>query len=554
MNGLHASLVITGGHIITVNPRDDVAEAVAVFGDKIVAVGRADEIAPLIGDATEVIQLNGKTVLPGFIEPHTHFMMYGIWSNWVNAKTPPNKNISQLLKRIERKVAETPKGAWILGYGLEEGAFEEKRWPTREELDRVAPDNPLYIRHRSGHASIANSRALALAGITELTAQPEGGHIDRDPDTGRLTGVLREKAAFNKVQNLIPLPTKEQMKEGIIEAGRLYAKAGITSTHDAGADTRPDTYRAYQEAIDEGRLKIRVYLMIRDRPYDHYYLKRDLGLRTGYGNDRLRLGPVKTCTDGSIQVFTCAFYDPYITLDSESTRRNPRGVLQMSPNEINDIVLEAHRKGYQVAIHAQGDYGIDVAIDAIQYALWKHPRADSRHRIEHCQCVTSEGLKRMQRLGIIGSFYPHHTWYWADRHISTFIGMERASRIDPMKSAINAGVVTIAHSDAPIAGIGDPIFGADPLFGIWCAVNRKTRNGLLLGAEERITPMEGIRAYTINAAYASFEENIKGSIEPGKLADFVILSENPCAVDPWEIRNIRVERTIIGGETVYSSE
>ncbi|HIJ54841.1 MAG TPA: amidohydrolase [Deltaproteobacteria bacterium] len=553
MNGLSADLVITGGHVITVNPKGETAEAVAVLGDKIVAVGKADEIAPLIGDTTEVIRLNGQTVLPGFIEPHTHFMMYGIWARWVNAKTPPNENIPQLLERIEKKVAETPKGEWITGYGLEEGAFEEKRWPARDELDAVAPDNPLYIRHRSGHASIANSRALALAGLDESTPQTEGGHMDRDPKTGRLTGVLREKAAFNSVQNLIPPSTKDQMKDGIIEAGSLYATAGITSTHDAGADTRPDTYRAYQEAIDEGRLKTRVYLMIRDRPYDHYYMKRDLGLRTGFGNDRLRLGPVKTCTDGSIQVFTCAFYDPYITLESESTRRNPRGVLQMSPSETNDIVLEAHQKGYQVAIHAQGDYGIDVAIDAIQYAMWKHPRPDPRHRIEHCQCVTPEGLTRMQRLGIIGSFYPHHTWYWADRHISTFIGMERASRIDPMKSAINAGVVTIAHSDAPIAGIGDPIFGADPLFGIWCAVNRKTRNGVLLGPEERITPMEGIRAYTINAAYASFEENIKGSIEPGKLADFVVLSENPCEVDPWEIRNVKVERTIIGGETVYQA-
>jgi predicted amidohydrolase YtcJ len=553
MNGLSVDLVITGGRVITVNPKDEVAEAVAVLGDKIIAVGQADKIAPLIGDTTEVIRLNGQTVLPGFIEPHTHFMMYGLRMYMVDAKTPPNNTIPQLLERLRKKTVETANGEWIVGWGIEEGAFEENRWPSRDELDSVSPDHPLYITHRSGHAGIANSRALAMAGIDESTPQPEGGNIDTDAETGRLTGVLREKAAFRPVQNLVPLATVDQMKAGLAEAGRLYATAGITSTHDAGADTRPETYQAYQEAIFEGLLKIRVYLMIRDRPYDHFYMKRDLGLRTGFGNDRLRLGPVKTCTDGSIQVFTCAFYDPYITLDSESIRRNPRGVLQMSPNETNDVVLEAHQKGYQVAIHAQGDYGIDVAIDAIQNAMWKYPRPDPRHRIEHCQCVTPEGLKRMQRLGIIGSFYPHHTWYWADRHISTFIGMERASRIDPMKSAIDAGVVTIAHSDAPIAGIGDPIFGADPLFGIWCAVNRKTRNGVLLGPEERITPMEGIRAYTINAAYASFEENIKGSIEPDKLADFVILSENPCEADPWEIRNIKVERTIIGGETVYQA-
>jgi len=239
--------------------------------------------------------------------------------------------------------------------------------------------------------------------------------------------------------------------------------------------------------------------------HSRYYLERDLGLRTGFGNERLRLGALKMHLDGSIQEFTCAFYDPYLTLDSEYTRRNPRGVLRMTPNEINNLVLEAHREGYQVAIHAQGDYGIDVAIGAIQYAMWKHPRVDARHRIEHCHCVTPEGLRRMGQLGIIASFFPQHIWYWADRHISTFIGKERANRVDPIKSAIKAGVVTIAHSDAPMASFGDPIFGGDPLFGIWCAVNRKTCAGVLLAPEERITPMEGVRLYTINAAYASFE-------------------------------------------------
>lgn len=307
MAGLNADLVITGGHIITVNSQDELAEAVAAPGGRIVGVGTAEEIASFIGDSTEVIRLNGQTVLPGFIEPHTHFMNYGIRLSWVNARTPPNKNIPQLLERLRKKAAETPKGEWILADGLEDSGLEEKGWPTREELDSVTPDHPVYMRHRSGYASVANSKALAAAGITEATPQPDGGHMDRDPATGRLTGVLREKGAFKPVQELVPLPTKDQMKEGLIEAGKLYASAGITSTHDAGADTRPQTYRAYQEVIDEGLLKIRVYLMIRDWPYAHYYLERDLGLRAGFGNERLRLGPVKTCTDGSIQVFTCAF-------------------------------------------------------------------------------------------------------------------------------------------------------------------------------------------------------------------------------------------------------
>ncbi|OGL17418.1 MAG: hypothetical protein A3F92_04080, partial [Candidatus Rokubacteria bacterium RIFCSPLOWO2_12_FULL_71_22] len=441
--------------------------------------------------------------------------------------------------------------SWIVGFGVEDSGLEERRFPTRDELDRAAPGHPVYLKHRSGHAAVANSLALAAAGITDQSPQPPGGHMDRDA-TGRLTGVLREKSAAAPIEKILPVPTRDRMKEGVITAGRLYASAGITSVHDAGAEARPDTYRAYHEAVAEGRLHQRVYAMIWGWPGNHLYLEKDLGLRTGFGDERLRLGAVKLFVDGSIQVFTCAFYDPYITLDTDSTRANPRGVLQLTPNELNDLVVEAHAKGFQVALHAQGDYGIDVALDAIQYAMWKAPRPDPRHRIEHCQCVTPEGLRRMRRLGVIGSFYPHHSWYWADRHISTFIGEERASRMNPMKSAMRAGVVTVAHSDAPIAAIGDPVFGAEPLFGIWCAVNRTTRAGKVIGPEERITPMEGIRAFTINAAYASFEERLKGSIEPGKLADLIVLDRDPCAVDPWEIRDVQVLRTIIGGRTVFA--
>jgi len=553
MTTLEADLLITGGRIVTLNASEDIVEAVAVRDGKIVAAGKAEEMTGVTGPRTEILKLKGETVLPGFIEPHTHFMEYAIQLDWVNAKAPPNRSVADILERLRERVREAEKGEWIIGSGLEEGALEEKRWPTRDELDSIADGHPVFIMHRSMHAMVANSAALERAGISEATPQPTGGHMDRDSSMGRLTGVLREKAAFKPVQNLVPPPTVEQMKQGLAAVGKLYATAGITSTHDAGADPRPETYRAYQEAVDEGLLKTRVYLMIRDWPYARFYLQRDLGLRTGFGNERLRLGPVKTCVDGSIQVFTCAFYEPYITADSEAVRTNPRGVLQISPDEIKGIVLEAHQKGYQAAIHAQGDYGIDVAIDAIENAQKKFPRADPRHRIEHCQCVTDRGLDRMKDLGVVASFYPHHIWYWADRHVSTFIGLERASRMDPMKSAMRRGLITIAHSDAPIAAIGDPIFGADPLFGIWCAVNRKTRGGLLLGPEERLTPMEAIRAYTINAAYASFEEKIKGSIEIGKLADFVILAEDPCEVDAWEIKNIKVKRTIIGGETVYDA-
>ncbi|MBI1734818.1 MAG: amidohydrolase [Candidatus Rokubacteria bacterium] len=549
---LHADLVITGGYVLTVNASDDIAEAVAVAGDRIVAVGRTHDLEGLIGPRTDVVRLHGETVVPGFIDPHNHFMLYGQWLGRVNCKSPRNRTIGDILERVRERAGQTPPGEWVLGFGVEDSGLEEKRFPTRAELDHVAPMHPVYLRHRSGHAAVANSLALARAGLDDASPQPAGGHVDRDPVSGRLTGVLRETAAMQPIEAVLPPPTEAELRDGVIAAGKLYATAGITSVHDAGADARPETYRAYQRAVADG-LVTRVYLMIWGWPGRHLYLERDLGLRTGFGDERLRLGAVKLFCDGSIQVFTCAFYDPYLTLDGESTRAHPRGVLQMTPNELNDLVVEAHTRGFQVAIHAQGDYGIDVALDAIQYAAWRTPRPDARHRIEHCQCVTPEGLRRMRRLGVIGSFYPHHSWYWADRHISTFIGEERASRMNPMKSAMRAGIVTVGHSDAPIAEIGDPVFGAEPLFGIWCAVNRTTRAGRVIGADERLTPMEGIRAFTINAAYASFEERLKGSIEPGKLADLAILDRNPCTVDPWEIRDIEVVRTISGGRTVYTA-
>jgi hypothetical protein len=540
--------------VLTINARDDVAEAVAVAGDRIVAVGRARDLEGLIGPRTEMLRLRGEPVVPGFIEPHNHFMLYGIRLGWVDAKWPANRTIDDVLTRVRAKAAETPPGEWIVGFGVEDSALEEKRFPTRWELDAAAPHHPVTIRHRSGHASVVNSRALALAGITEDTPAPSGGTMDRDPTTGTLTGVLREHPAFAAIEALLPQPTTEQMKEGVIAAGKLYASAGITSAHDAGADARPETYRAYHEAVAEGRLKQRVYLMIWGWPGKHFYLDRDLGLRTGFGDERLRLGPVKLFADGSIQVFTCAFYEPYITQPTDSVRANPRGVLTMTERELHDMVGDAHARGYQVAIHAQGDRGIDVALDAIEQAMTAAPRPDPRHRIEHCQCVTAAGLARMARLGVIGSFYPHHSWYWADRHISTFIGPERAHRMNPMKSAMKAGVVTVGHSDAPIATIGDPMFGAEPVFGMWCAVNRTTRDGVRLGPDERLTPMEAIRAFTINGAHASFEEHLKGSIEPGKLADLVVLDRDPRAVDPWEIRDLKVLRTVIGGETVYRAD
>ncbi len=536
----YADLVLSNANVITVDAEDSVAEAIAVKGDKIAKVGTTEKVKDFVGKRTKVMDLNGKTVLPGFIEPHNHFQWVGYALQQLNVRTPPCKTIDDVLNVVKDRAKVTPRGHWISGRGIELAALKEHRWPTRAELDAAAPDNPLVLEYVSSYACVANSKALEMAGITKDTPNPAAGVIEKDPVTNEPTGLLQNASATELVCGLIPPPTLEELKDWLVQAGREFEKVGITSVHDLTWTERPETFRAYQEVVEENRLKIRIYL------FSSVNRMRHMGVHTGFGNERFRLGGVKIRLDGSIQVFTSAFYEPYLTKDT-------KGVLSYTPGELSDMVLEAHNLGYQVAIHAQGDYAITVAIDALEFAMWRYPRPNPRHRIEHTQCVTHEDLRRMKRLGLIASMYPYHPWYWGDRHVDTFIGMERASRIDPMKEAMDMGIVTVAHSDAPVAMPGLPNFPADPLWGMWCAVNRTTKSGVVLGPELRLSPMNAIRAYTINAAYASFEEKIKGSIEPGKLADFVVLSDSPLTVDPMDIGKIKVEKTIIGGEVVYEA-
>lgn len=545
IRGLSADFVIRNGNVISVDPKNTMAQAVATRGESIVRVGTNRDVEPLIGEETKVLDLGGKTVVPGFIDAHTHNVYIGEFLfnfNLLNMATELNPSIVDLQQRIKERAKETTKGDWIGGRNLDPNSLKEGRWPTREELDAAAPENPVILTIRGGHACVVNSRALELARITKDTPNPEGGIIEKDPATGKPTGVLRDVPLMKTV---VPQATLEDLKDGLAAASEEYVKTGVTSTCDAGAIDKPDSYRAYQEAVAESRLKTRTYLMIREE----FYRKNDLGLRTGFGNNRLRLGAVKLLVDGSIQCFTCAFYEPYLNKET----RGLEG-LRYNQEHLNEIVAEAHRLGYQVAIHAQGDYGITVAVNAIEHAMEKYPRDDPRHRIEHTLCPTMEDLDRMKRLGIIANFYLFHPWFWGDLHINNFIGKERANRMVPVKTAMEMGIVSCAHSDCPVCTPNDPVWPSNPLWGIWCAVNRKTRRGVDIGPQEKLTPMEALRVYTINGAYSSFEEDIKGSIEPGKLADMVVLSNNPLEIDPSDIRDIRVEKTIIGGEIVYENK
>lgn len=542
--GLYADLVLRGATVLTVNARDSVAHAVAVRGGIIVAVGADADVAGMIGPATRVLDLAGKTVVPGFIDSHTHNVHVGEFRysfEQLNTAAELNPSIDDVLEKLRHRVAETPVGTWVGGRNFDPNGMKERRWPTRVELDAVAPEHPVMITIRGGHACVANSRALAAAGIGRDTPDPEGGVIDRDPATGELTGVLRDVASIRYAP---PVATLGDLKHGLATINAMYLRLGVTSVHDAGATPRPTSYRALHEAVRENLLRVRVYLMV----YADFALAHDRGLRTGFGDDRLRMGAVKLFMDGSIQCFTCAFREPYLTRDSCGHEG-----LRYSQEAANEAVLTAHRLGYQVAIHAQGDYGITMAVNAIEHAMREDPRPDPRHRIEHALCPTADDLTRMKRLGIIPNFFLFHPWFWGDQHIGEFIGRERAERMVPARTAIDMGLRPCAHSDCPVCTPDDPVWPSNPLWGMACAVTRRTRTGADIGADQRITAAEALRMYTINGAYAAFEEARKGSIEPGKLADLVVLAQNPLAVEPWSIKDIVVERTIIGGETVFEA-
>jgi predicted amidohydrolase YtcJ len=542
---LYADLVLKRANVITVDARDSRAQAVAVQDGRIVGVGTDRDVEGLIGARTRVLDLSGRTVVPGFIDSHTHNVhlgefRYGFRQLNLPAELVPT--IPGLLAQVGERAGHARPGEWIGGRNFDPNGMRERRWPTRPELDRVAPDNPVIITIRGGHACVVNSRALALAGITRDTPDPPGGVIERDPTTGDPSGVLRD---VTSIRAALPVATVPELKEGLRAISRMYARLGVTSVHDAGATPRAESYQAFREAVEERMFRQRAYLLV----YDEFLLANDLGLRSGFGNDRLRLGGMKLFMDGSIQCFTCAFREPYVTRDT----RGLEG-LRYSEEEAGELVARAHRLGYQVAIHAQGDLGITRAVDAIEHARATNPRPDPRHRIEHTLCPTREDLERMKRLGIIPNFFLFHPWFWGDQHIGEFIGEERAARMVPARTAIDLGLRPCAHSDCPVCTPDDPVWPSNPLWGMACAVTRQTRSARDIGPRERITALEALRLYTINGAYASFEEGIKGSIEAGKLADLVVLGADPLETESWSIKDIPVEKTIIGGEIVFDRD
>lgn len=530
------TVLFRNARVHTMDGRRPPAAALAVRGGRVLAVGAESAAARAAGRRARVVDLGGRAVLPGFVESHCHFLMTGLTLTQVDARTPPNTGIADVLTRVAEFARRLPRGHWILGWGYDDTLIAEQRALTRRDLDAVAPDHPVYIRHISGHLSYANGAALGLAGVGRGATSPAGGHIVLD-EHGDPTGELHERPAQALVNRLVPPVEMPALRQALRDALPMFARVGVTSIHDAlvGMAAGLADFHAYQAAVADGELPLRATL------FPAYPLAGQFMFHSGFGDDRLRLGPLKHIADGSIQGHTAALCDPYFD------RPGLTGLQVLSDKELVDRYRDAHALGFQLATHGNGDAAIEAILDAYETVLAESPRADHRFRIEHCQMATEAQLDRMQRLGVLASFFAVHTYYWGDRHERLFLGPGRAHRIDPLGSALGRQIHFALHSDCPVTPVA-------PLMSVWSAVNRITREGRVIGPEQRIAVRDALRAFTLDAAYLAFEDGLKGSLAPGKVADFVVLDRDPLAVPAEEIRDIAVAQTVVGGEVVWSAD
>lgn len=531
--GLKADFVVRGGRILTLDRDNTVAQALAALHGRIVAVGSNQEVSDLIGLATRVVDLAGETVIPGFHDAHCHILLFGLSLVEVNAR--PATTIAGVVEAVARHVAETPPGKWVRGGGYNENKLAEGRHPARHDLDPASPHHPVWLVHISGHMGVANSRALEMAGITRDTPDPEGGHIARD-EHGEPTGLLQETAQ-ELVKRVLPPYTLEETKAALGAAGRQMAAEGITSAQDAWAGwIAPEEFRAYQETTADGTLPQRVRLMvdverleIGDSRFDFAF-----GLHTGFGSDHLRLGPIKIFNDGSLIGRTAALSRPYTDPPDTS------GFLVKSAETIAEQVRLAHRGGWQVAMHVIGDRAIEVGLDAIETAMGADA-ARFRPRLEHCGVLRPDLIERIRRLGVVVVTQPRFIFELGDG-FRAVLGEKRLQLTYPIASL--RGLPVAFSSDRPVVN------GA-PLLGIKAAVRQHTAGGEPYVPEEAITVEEALRWYTLGAAYSTFEEKEKGSLEPGKWADFVVLSRNPLQTSLEELGGIDVLITVVGGQPVF---
>ena len=521
----------TNGTILTMES-PSVAEAVLTVDGRIRQVGTLDDVRRDAPADTKEVDLEHGVLLPAFIDPHSHITAYAQTLSLVQLEGAAG--FDEILERIRafREEKRIKAGDWIIGFGYDHTALKEQAHPSRCILDRAAPDNPVVITHASGHMGVLNTAALQALGITADTADPEGGVIGREED-GTPSGYL-EEVAFTSYTARMPQPTLEQLGRQLDAAQRVYLSHGITTIQDGR--TQRSEWAMLSSMAQAGRLTADV-VVYPDMQESRDLLEEYPDYANGY-RQRLRIGGYKIFLDGSPQGRTAWMTQPY-----HNGEEGYRGYPIHSDDAVEVFVRDVLAENQQLLAHCNGDAAADQFIAAFERVLGGLRPVKIRPVMIHAQLLRRDQMAAMHMLGMIPSFFPAHIYHWGDVHVRNF-GLARASAISPAASALAAGLPFTFHQDTPV-------LPPDMLAAVGCAVTRTTRAGRVLGAEERITPHEALRAVTINAAYQYFEEDRKGSIREGKLADFVLLDQNPLTVDPEAIRDIRVRRTVKEGTTVY---
>ncbi|MHA1729670.1 MAG: amidohydrolase [Promethearchaeota archaeon] len=533
---IFADIILDNGKIVTMDANETIVEAVAVKFGKILAVGTNTDIEKYIGEKTTVINLLGKTVIPGLIDSHGHFLTAGasrqIYTDL--SEEAGIHSISDLIVILKEKVKKVPQGEWIYGYQEDDSKLTEKRHPTKWELDEVSKDHPVIVTTVGGHFWMANSKAFEQAGVTKDTPDPVGGKFDRDPETGEIIGGIHEKAYYILKPEGPPEPSRKQSYKGTKRILGECAAVGLTCVYNLVGKSE------IRAAID---LKNGNELPIRIRMDVHIELLEELdklGIYRGLGDDWLRICGIKFFFDGAISARTAAVSEPYLN------KSNFYGVMSTTKEIATEILSKAYSQGYRISAHANGDRAIEIYLDIIEELQKKYPRINPRNRDIHCTVINDHIIQRIKELKILPTIFGAYPYYHGDKLIPSF-GEKRLENMFAARSFLDAGIKISAHSDHPCSPFS-------PLMAIHALVNRKTKAGKPIGQSQKISVIEALKLYTINAAYHSFDEDVLGSIEPGKCADFVVLGEDILNVPPEKIINISIVMTIIDGKIVFQKK
>ena len=532
MSQQQADIVFVNAKVWTVNAVQPEARAVAVLSGRILAVGSDAEVKRFVGSQTKVVDVRGKRMLPGFIDNHTHFMSGGFQLQSVDLRYA---NDETEFARIIKERAEKYPGRWITGGDWDHDRWKSASLPTKELIDRYTPNTPVFVNRYDGHMALANSYALKLAGITKNTPDPPGGTIVKDPKTGEPTGVLKDEA-MSAVYAIVPEPSEQEMLEAARLALAEARKLGVTSIQDISTASH---LRTYQTLKAQGELTARFYCRLPISQWEHL---ANSGIKVPFGDEWVRVGSLKAFADGSLGSSTALFFEPFTS--DPSTKGLAMDIVM--DGRLEKWAIAADKAGLQLSIHAIGDSANSIILDLFEKITNTNPKWDRRFRIEHAQHLHPKDFKRFAALGVIASMQPYHAiddGRWAEKRI----GYERCKTTYAFKSLLEHNVKLTFGSDWTVAPL-------NPILGIYAAVTRRTLDGATPNGwipEQKITVEQSIRAYTIENAYGAFEEKEKGSIEVGKVADLVVLSDDILNIDPVKIEQVQVDMTVLDGKVVW---